>query len=334
MKRAGNLFERIADFDNLCLAFWKARKGKNAKAEVRKFRENLHEEINSLRNDLLCGAIRVGDYHYFEIYEPKKRQICAASFRERVLHHAIINICGPYFEQFLIFDTYACRKGKGSHKAVDRAQFFSRRNTFFLKLDIARYFHTIDHAILVKLLERMFKERQLLGLLKKIISSYEAAPGKGLPIGNLTSQYFANHYLGLLDHFIKEQLCIKPYVRYMDDLIIWDNSKNELRVYLRDIKQFLRKTLSLDLHDPGSLNYTSKGVNFLGYRVFPQTIKLARRSRSRFVKKYRSYEKWYLSETLGEDELANHMTPLLAFTQHADAKSFRKNVLQRYGAVS
>ena len=176
MKRVSSLFDSIADLDNLLLAFWKARKGKNGKAEVRRFRENIHEEILSLRNDLMSGTMRVGDYHYFEVHDPKQRQICAASFRERVLHHAIINVCGPYFEKFLIFDTYDCIKGKGSYKEIERAQFFSRRNNLYLKLDIVKYFHSIDHAILIELLERMFKDRRLLSLLKKIIVSYEVAP--------------------------------------------------------------------------------------------------------------------------------------------------------------
>lgn len=334
MKRAANLFESIADFNNLLFAFWKARKGKNGKAEVRRFRENIHEEILSLRNDLMSGSMRTGDYHYFEVHDPKQRQICAASFRERVLHHAVINVCGPYFEKFLIFDTYACIKGKGSHKAVERAQFFSRRNKLYLKLDIVKYFHSIDQAVLIKLLERIFKDKRLLRLLKEIIVSFEAAPGRGVPIGNLTSQYFANYYLGYLDHFIKEHLCIKPYVRYMDDFILWGNEKRELKGYLDDIKQFLSVKLLLDINETKCLNYTSKGVGFLGYRVFPDKIKLAKRSSRRFVKKYRNYEQLYLSGEWREDELASHMTPLIAFTTHADAKSFRKNVIKRYGAVS
>lgn len=334
MKRAANLFENIADLDNLYFAFWKARKGKNGKVEVRRFRKNIHKEILSLRNDLMSETMRVGDYHYFEVRDPKWRQICAASFRERVLHHAIINVCGPYFEKFLIFDTYACIKGRGSHKAVERTQFFSRRNKLYLKLDIAKYFHSIDHAFLIELLERMFKDRRLLSLLKKIIVSYEVAPGKGIPIGNLTSQYFANYYLGHLDHFIKEQLCIKPYVRYMDDFIVWDNEKRELKECLDDIKHFLSVKLLLDINETKSLNYTSKGVSFLGYRIFLDKIKLAKRSRSRFVKKYKNYEQLYLSGEWCEDELARHMIPLIAFTTHADAKSFRKNVIKRYGVVS
>ena len=334
MKRAANLFESIVDFDNLYLAFWKARKGKNAKAEVRRFRENINEEILSLRDDLVSEAMRVGDYHYFEVHDPKRRQICAASFRERVLHHAIINVCGPYFEKFLIFDTYACIKNRGSHKAVKRAQFFSRRNKFYLKLDIVKYFHSIDRAVLITLIERIFKDKKLLRLFKKIIASFESGPGKGLPIGNLTSQYFANYYLGYLDHFIKEQLCIKPYVRYMDDFIVWGNEKRVLKECYDKIKWFLAERLLLDINESKCLNYTSKGASFLGFRVFPDKVKLTKRSSSRFVRKFRNYEQSYLSGKWSEDDLVDHMLPLVAFTKFADAKAFRKNIIMRYGVVS
>jgi len=324
----------IADYDNLQLACWKASKGKRTKGEVRRFYENIHEELTLLRNGILHEDIRIGDYHYFEISEPKKRQICAASFRERVLHHAIINIYGPYFDKYLISDTYACRKGKGSHKAVSRAQFFSSKNSFYLKLDIAKYFHSINHEVLVRLLEQKFKEKRFLGLLKRIIESFEISTGRGVPIGNLTSQYFANYYLGFLDHFIKEQLCIKSYVRYMDDFIVWSNNKNDLKDCLESIRRFVNSFLLLKLNNTVNLNYTSKGVSFLGYRVFPQTIKLAKRSRDRFVKKYCIFERQYLSNMWDERELADHMSPLIAFTKHAGAKSFRNSVIQRFGAVS
>ncbi len=334
MKRVASLFEGIADVDNLYMAYWKASKGKNGKEEVKRFRENIDYEILSLRRELLSDTLIVGDYHYFEINDPKQRLICAASFRERVLHHAIINVCGPYFEKFLIYDTYACIKGKGSHKAVERAQVFSLKNRYFLKLDIVKYFHSIDQAVLIRLIERKFKDIRLLRLLEKIIDSFEVTPGKGIPIGNLTSQYFANYYLGHLDHFIKEELCIKSYVRYMDDFIVWGNSKRELKEYFENIRKYLEGKLLLDIKETKCLNYTSSGVSFLGYRIFPHVIKLSKRSRSRFVMKFRSYEKLYLSGIWSEDELVRHMLPLVAFTEHADAKAFRKNVIERYGVVS
>lgn len=334
MKRANHLIGKIADFDNLLLAFWKAGKGKQGKAEVHRFRVNLHREIAELRHGILDGTLRPGNYHYFKIHDPKERLICAASFRERVLHHAIMNVCEPHFERYLIDDTYACRKGRGSHKAVCRAQHFCRSCRWYLSLDIRKYFDSIDHGILLALLERRFKDRRLIDLFRKIVSSYETAPGTGIPIGNLTSQYFANHYLGVLDHFVKEHLRVRPYVRYMDNFVLWSDSKSELKGFLRLIRAFLRERLALELNDSVCLNRVDRGVGFLGYRVFPDRVCLGRRSRRRFVEKFRRYEHAYLTGEWTSEDLQRHMLPLLSFTRHASSHGFRAAILHAHGALS
>ncbi|MBM4311953.1 MAG: reverse transcriptase [Deltaproteobacteria bacterium] len=334
MKRSGQLLEKIADYDNLLLAFWSAQRGKQAKAEVVRFRDDLGRQVSHLRQGLLDGSVNVEQYHYFKIHDPKERLICAASFRDRVLHHAIMNICEPCFESYLIDDTYACRKGKGSHKAVARAQHFCRSSRWFISLDIRKYFDSIDHGILQNLLERRFKDKRLLQLFEKIIGSYATAPGKGVPIGNLTSQYFANHYLGLLDHFIKEQLRIKPYVRYMDNFILWSEDRRVLKESLRAIGGFLRERLALTLNDDICLNQTAGGMNFLGYRVFANIIRLSKRSKKRFSDKFRAYEACFLNGEWSEQVLQKHMQPLIAFAQYAHADNFRRNVIERFGAVS
>jgi len=188
MKRVGNLYARIADPDNLRLAFWKASRGKRHKPDAARFRENLGAELGALRRDLLAGAVSVGDYHYFTIRDPKERTICAAPFRERVLHHAVLNLCEPVFEAYQIHASYACRPGKGVHAAVARARGHARAHPWHLKLDVRQYFASIDHGVLLGLLARRFKDHRLLDLFAHIIASYTAAPGKGVPIGNLTSQ--------------------------------------------------------------------------------------------------------------------------------------------------
>ena len=334
MQRINNLYHQIADYDNLLLAFWKASKGKRRKADVRGFQSNLHVEIQKLRAGLLNETIEVGDYHYFKVYDPKERTICAASFPERVLHHAIINICEPYFESFQIHDSYACRKEKGSLKAVKRAKEFSTKNDAYLKLDIAKYFDSIDHEVLISLLHRRFRDKRLLWLFEKIIASYETSPGKGVPIGNLTSQHFANFYLGVLDHHLKDDLGIKGYVRYMDDFIIFHPDKRRLRELLEEIDSFLAGKLKLRLNPKIYLNYTHQGINFLGYRVFDNTILLGQRSRNRFVSRLRKYEKRFVNGFWSENELVAHIQPLMAFTMNANALSFRQSILQRFGAVS
>ncbi len=290
MKRAGGLYPLICGLKNLQLAFWKAQRGKRAKSDVQLYRDNLQMELAALGRELRTGAISVGDYHYFMVHDPKERRICAASFRERVLHHAIMNVCEPVFERYAVYDTYACRPGKGSHRAVLRARQFSGRHAWCMKMDIAKYYDTIDHGRLILLLSRRFKDRQLLKLFSDIIGSYESAPGKGLPIGNLTSQHFANYYLGPLDHYLLETLGVKGYVRYMDDMLVWGASRGELRETLMRIRTYLCDELLLHLKDATEIKPCAAGVNFLGFRVFPGRIRLGRRARRRFAEKLRQYE--------------------------------------------
>jgi len=225
MKRAGNLIARIADPDNLRLAFLKAAKGKRAHACVSVFAAQLNEQTASLRNEIICGTPDVGHYTFFTIHDPKKRVICAASFRERVLHHAVMNVCEPVFEAYQFHDSYACRVGKGTHAALRRAGFFARRYAWYLKMDIRKYFDSIDHETLRHLLTRRFKDTKVLAIFSRVIESYATAHGKGVPIGNLLSQHWANFYLGLFDHWVKETLRVNGYVRYMDDFILWHNEQ-------------------------------------------------------------------------------------------------------------
>lgn len=325
MKRIGNLYPLIADSDNLRLAFWKAQRGKRFKPDVVEYRRNLSAELSALREELLEEKVHLGDYHYFTIFDPKERLICAANFRERVLHHALINLTESVFERYQIFDSYACRKGKGSYKALDRAREFSRKHRFYLKLDIRKYFYCIDHAVLKQQLRRQFKDEPLLRLFDQIIDSYEVSPGCGIPIGNLTSQYFANHYLGALDHFIKNDLRCKAYLRYMDDFVLWANDKEQLKQWLREIVVFLSDVLRLALKPP-ALNRTELGLSVLGYRIFPEKTLLTRRSRNRFASKLDSCEGMLASGEWSEQEAALHVEPLLVFVRQADTKGFRNSL--------
>ena len=201
MKRAGNLYRLIVEPDNLRLAFCKAVKGKHDRLEVIGFRENLEENLQKIRHQLLLHAPDIGHYRFFRIHDPKPRSICAASFPERVLHHAIMNICEPILDSYAICDSYACRKNKGCHKALARARHFARNNNWYLKLDIRKYFDSIDHDVVMRLLSRRFKDRELLLLFEKLLATYHVELDKGLPIGSLISQHLANFYLGLFDHW-------------------------------------------------------------------------------------------------------------------------------------
>ncbi len=334
MKRAGHLLDRIAEPENLRLAFWKAAKGKRSQADCRLFQEELEANLDQLREQLMAGGVRVGDYRYFQVFDPKQRLICAASFRERVLHHAIMNICEPALEKTAIFDSYACRRGKGRLAAVHRAQSYARRQGWFLKMDIRKYFDSIDQEILRKMLGKRYKDNLLLDLLERIIASYHTAPGRGLPIGNLTSQHFANYYLGPLDRFIKEGLRRRGYVRYMDDFVVWGESGLELREICIRVKDFLAAELKLEMKPNLALNQTGRGMEFLGYRIFPGTIRLARRSKVRFARKFRKYERAYLTGCWTERQLQQRMEALTAFTLAAESHGCRRRVIERFGVVA
>lgn len=325
MKRPGYLIEPIADMANLELAYYKARRGKAAKAQVLAFGKNLRGELKALQAQILSGEVEIGGYHYFTVYDPKKRQICAAPFPQRVLHHALMNVCHPYFEQQQIYDSYASRPGKGTYAALDRAKAFNRRYGWFLKLDVRKYFDSIHHGVLRSQLCCLFKDPHLLRMFDRILDSYQVEPGRGVPIGNLTSQYFANHYLSPADHFAREILCIPAYVRYMDDMVLWHDDKEALLEAERQFQDFIRERLKQELK-PFCLNKNTEGLPFLGYLLYPDTIRLAQRSRKRYIQKIKQYQAWLDSGAWTQKEFQNHATPLTAFTQHADAKAFRQKV--------
>jgi len=331
MKRASNLIDIIALEENIQMAFYKASKGKKDHEDVIYYAETLYWQIPLLQHQILNLELDIGHYHFFEVYDPKRRSICAASFPERVLHHAIMNICEPVLDACAIYDSYACRKGKGNLKALKRAQKFARQKMYYLKLDIKKYFDSIDHDITLKLLLRKIKDRDVILMFQSILDTYHTSLGKGLPIGNLISQHLANYYLNPFDHWIKEELGIKGYVRYMDDFILFEDNKTKLKHHLERIHQFLHEKLKLELKHNIQLNYCSKGFPFLGFRIFPNKIRFTAHSRKRFIKKFKKYERKWITDEWTTEELVRHMEPLFAHAKMADTKAFRKDVINRFG---
>ena len=328
MKREGYLIGRIADPDNLRLAFWKARRGKSNQSDVEQYRRRLDGNLAELRRELLAGDVPVGDYRYFRIYDPKERMICAAAFRERVLHHAVMNVCHPVFERFQTNDSYATRIGKGQYAALEKAKYHTRRYRWFCKLDVRKFFDNIDHETLYGLLCRSFKDPALLGLFRRIIDSYQTAPGSGLPIGNLTSQYFANYYMAYADHDVREKLHAPAYVRYMDDMVLWHDDKTELLRITGGLVSFIEELLQMTLK-PLCINRTEKGLPFLGYVLFPGRVRLNRNSKKRFRRKMNSYDVKLHTGEWSQAEYALHVQPLVAFTRFADARGFRRLSVQK-----
>ena len=325
MKRANNLIKPIADMDNLRLAFWKASKGKRYASAVLLYGQGLDQNLSELNLQILSGRVEVGNYRFFNIYEPKERQICASDFREQVLHHALMNICHPYFERVQIYDSYASRKGKGTYAALDRAQGFTRKYAWFLKLDVRKFFASIHHEVLKKQLGRMFKDKQLLSIFSQIIDSHKDQPDRGLPIGNLTSQYLANHYLSGLDHFIREKLQFGAYVRYMDDLVLWSQYKQSLKEAHSIIKDYVSERLASELK-PEILNQSKFGLPFLGYRVFPYHRRLNHKSKIRFIRKMNLIQENFDLGLWDEATCQRRVLPLLAFVKHADTENFLKKL--------
>ena len=326
MKRQGYLIERIAAMENLELAYYKARKGKVEKASVHAFGRNLRENLRALQGQIHSGEVEAGGYHYFTIYDPKKRQICAAPFAQRVLHHALMNVCHLYFEKAQTEDSFASRIGMGTYAALDRAKAYNHRHAWFLKLDARKYFDSIHHGALRQQLCRMFKDGQLLRIFDQIIDSYCVEPDLGVPIGNLTSQYFANHYLSPADHFAKEILRLPAYVRYMDDMVLWHDDKEALLEAGRRFQEYIETCLQLVLK-PICLNKNTAGLPFLGYLLYPDRTRLAQRSRKRFIQKSVAYSSLLKEGTWSQKNYQRHIEPLTSFTLHADAKAFRQKVL-------
>lgn len=325
MKRVGNLMDEICAIDNLLLAYYKAKRGKQQLPYVVEYSNNLFENIVRLHVQLRSMNFKIGRYRYFYIRDPKLRKICAAAFEERIIHHAIINVCHSYFERHLIYDTYATRLGKGVYAAIDQARIAMRRYGYVAKLDVKAYFDSISHDILKQKLRRIFKDTKLLTLFDRIIDSYETTSGFGIPIGNLTSQYFANFYLSYLDHYSKEIVRVPCYIRYMDDILLFGATPSLVRDYVRMIRFFVENELHLKLKRPVFCS-TYSGVSFLGYSLHPHKLLLNRRSKIRLKKKMSEYTNMYVSDKWTDTEYKEHIIPLLAFAQKAYTKGLRMDL--------
>ncbi len=322
MRRAGRLFDAICERDNFKLAWLKAARGKAGNAEVLGFRNGFDAKLERLRSSFAAGEFEFGRYKYFKISDPKERLISAASFPERIAHHAIMNVLDPVFERCQICDSYACRVGKGTRAAVLRAFHVAKRGGFFLKMDVRKYFDSIDHRRLLVSLERLIKDARVLAVLGRIIDSYETSPGKGIPIGNLTSQYFANHYLAALDHRAKERLGARHWIRYMDDILACSDRRAMLDGLFESCVAFCREELSLELK-PKIVGDLCDGAPFLGFVVKPGGIYLSARRKRRFRRKAMSIEHELSAGRMSELEAGARIEAMTAHCLVARARGFR-----------
>ena len=345
MKTYGELYTRICSFENLWKAADQTQKGKRLQHSVSQFNFHREREIFQLQEELRTQTYQPGTYHEFIIYEPKKRLISAAPYRDRVMHHALCNVIEAIFERTFIFDSYACRVGKGTHRAVNRFTQFSRKNCYVLKADISKYFPSIDHEILKELIRRKIRDKQTLWLIDLIIDSSNAQepvtayfPGDdlfapiqrrhGIPIGNLTSQFFANVYLNPLDHFAKEQLGCRHYIRYCDDFVILADDKDWLHEIKAQIAEYL-ESLRLKLHPRKSQVFpVMNGTDFLGYRIFPTHRLVRKDSITRFRRRMRRLQKSYSTGEVSLSHIRQSIQSWIGHVSHADSYGLRRKLLQ------
>ena len=325
-----NLYSHIADFENLHAAYLKARRNKRFKPDVLRFSANLEANLVALREELLDKTYCTGEYYVFEVYEPKKRIVAALPFRDRVVHHAICNVIEPIWEARFIHDSYACRVGKGTHAGADRVTEFLRRakreweEVYVLKLDIKGYFPSVDHGVLLGLLERRIACKDTRRLIRGIVESWPVDGGeKGIPIGNLTSQLFANVYLHEMDKFVKHELRARFWVRYMDDAVIIHGDKAWLTETKLQLAGFLAKCLALTLNSKTNIFPLAQGINFLGYRIWPTHRLLRKSSAKRMRRRLKRFKRGYSKGNIGLDHINASIQSWLGHCRHADTYKLR-----------
>jgi len=323
MKRIGNIFESICDTNNLYIAYQKARKGKSMRYGVLMFEKNLDSNLLQLQKELTSGTYRTSEYDVFMVYDPKERQVYRLPFKDRIVHHAIMNILEPIWTSIFITHTYSCIKGRGIHRVLKHLKRDLRDiggTQYCLKLDIKKFYPSIDHDILKQVVRRKIKDSRLLSLLDGIIDS---APG--IPIGNYLSQFFANLYLSYFDHWMKEDKQVRYYYRYADDIVILGPCKPYLHGLLVDINDYLFTKLNLRLKK----NYQVfpvdvRGIDFVGY-VFLHTHILMRKS----IKKNLCRKAARLNKkNFPAKEYKQLICPWLGWAKHCNSKHLLKTVLQ------
>lgn len=288
----------MVSLDNLCAAWEEFAAGKRGKADVQEFSDNLMDNISRLHEELIADKYRHGGYHAFRISDPKPRQIHKASVRDRLLHHAVHRLLYPFFDLMFIADSFSCREGKGTHAALNRfrglayqASHNHTRTCWVLKCDIRKFFANVNQTVLLKILSSRISDVRIIRLLNEIISSFDSGrPGTGIPLGNLTSQLFANVYLNKLDQFVKHGLRFPIYLRYADDFVFLSPHRNELLAILPIISDFLRDELRLELHPTKIILKTfASGVDFLGWVHFPDHRVLRSATGRRMIKRVISH---------------------------------------------
>ncbi len=349
MKTYRNFYPQIYDFENLYRSYVAARRAKRGTVEVMRFEQRVEDNLFQLQEELRDQTYQPGAYRHFYIYEPKKRKISAAPFRDRVVHHALCNLIEPIWDRKFIYDSYACRRGKGTHRALDRCTAWVGQYRYVLQCDIAKFFPTIDHAILKSILSRTIADPQVFWLCEQIITSGAGVldsereprwfPGddlfaplrpQGLPIGNLTSQFWGNVYMNEVDQFVKRELKCRAYVRYVDDFLLFHDDKATLHTWHAEVRAFAAERLRVHLHDRKCQVYpTRTGVPFLGFRHFGTHRRLKRDNVLRFRQRMRTMQQAYAAGEMSRDKIGECIQSWCAHAAHGNTYRLRSRILRQ-----
>ena len=327
MKRTLITLEDIAERANLSLALHKAGRGKQQREQVSQFLQQANSHLNQLASAILNAQMPYGRFREFTIHDPKKRIIHAACFEDRIFHHAVINLAGPVIERAMLPTSYACRAGLGVHRAAESVQQSIRRYQWYGKIDIKSYFACIDHAILLDILLRRFKGTDFTLQLQRLLDCFHSEPGKGLPIGSLTSQYFANYYLDGLDRLLNDMPEVRAHVRYMDDIVWWCDSKHGVKQVLQHVQDYLTEQRQLTIKSDWQIQRSLQGISYCGYRILPGVVRLSLRRKRNYQKLRLYWEGQYQEGTITATQLQSCYAAVHAILQGTESASWRKQNL-------
>lgn len=330
------IYSKICNYKNILLAWQNAKKGKTKRRYIKRFQKNLNNNLLNLQQELINQTYKPCELKTFILRDPKTRKISKSAFRDRVVHHALCNVIVPLFEKSFIYDSHANQIGKGTLKALERFDTFKRKvsknnskECYVLKADIKHYFEEVDHQKLIEIIRKKIDDEKVIGLIKNLLSVNNRT--RGMPLGNLISQFFANLYLNELDVYVKHTLRAKYYIRYVDDFVILHESKEQLEMWKNDINNFLKESLKIELH-PSKSNVLklSSGINFLGFRVFFYH-KLLRKSNLRnFEKKLNNLKILFDEEIIDREKALDSLEGWLAYCSHANTHKYRKHLLKEF----
>ena len=354
MKKLKNVYAQVCGTRNLYRAAHATLlKGRRFTSEGARFKYQLERNICRIQEKLRTLQYKHGKYEQFTIYDPKERVILAAPLKDRIVHHALNDVVAPWIDGKYIFDSYACRKGKGTHAAILRAQRFLNACEYAVHLDVEKYFPSVDHQIVKEVLRKHIEDEQVLWLFEHIIyspvqRSYAKKTGafknqlalfanekdsqreRGLPIGNLTSQFLANLYMNELDQFVKHKLKCRYYIRYLDDMVFFHHSKAGLKKYVDDIRAFCQERLRLQLHDCSGPIYHKRGLTFLGFRIFRHHKRLKSQNITRFVKRQKMLEKLFQNGDITKENMLKSRQSWYSHASFGDTAGLRQSLSQRY----